>query len=165
MNPTIVTPATPIIDLARAKLHCKFSTTFTARDAEVADAILTAQAWVQEELRVAIGPQRLKFTYDQWAGCATLPFEITAVVSVDDTSGPVPYTRAGRVITAAGTAPVSIVIDCGLAAEAVPHPVKWAMLLVIGDLMENPYAQTEVQLYENPAAENLLALYRERRPL
>lgn len=165
MNPTIVTPATPIIDLARAKLHCKFSATFTARDAEVEDAILTAQAWAQEELRVAIGPQRLKFTYDPWPGCATLPFDITDVVSVEDATGAVPYTKAGRTIVAEGVAPVEIVIDCGLAAASVPHPVKWAMLLVIGDLMENPYAQTEVKLYENPAAENLLALYRERHPL
>lgn len=163
MKPTIVTPATPIIDLARAKLHCKL--TGAARDTEVTEAILAAQGWVQEELGVAIGPQRLSFVFARWSGCATLPYEITAVVSVTGASGPLAFTKVGRTISAMGEAPVEIVVDCGLPGASVPAQIKWAMLLVINDLMENQYAQTEVQLHANKAAENLIWPFRERHPI
>lgn len=42
-----------------------------------------------------------------------------------------------------------------LAAD-IPAPVVSAMLLVFGDLFEHRTAQTEVQLYNNAAAENLM---------
>lgn len=41
-------------------------------------------------------------------------------------------------------------------AGDVPSPVVSAMLLVFGDLFEHRTSQTEVQLYSNAAAENLM---------
>ena len=41
-------------------------------------------------------------------------------------------------------------------AGDVPSPVVSAMLLVFGDLFEHRTSQTEVQLYSNVAAENLM---------
>lgn len=163
MNPTIVTPATQVIDLARAKLHCKLSG--TARDPEVTDAIETARAWMQKELAVAVGPQTLKYTFDEWSGCAKLPYDITTVVSVTDADGPVSYTQRGRTISAEAVAPVEIVITCGWTIATLPGPIKSAMLLLIGDLIENQQAQVEVALHENRAVENLIALERQRVPL
>lgn len=165
MNPTIVTPATPVIDLARAKLHCKIAG--SDRDAEVTDAVASAQAWAQAWLGIALGQQRLAWRYDAWAGCATLPYDVTGVVSVTASGVAVPYTQGGRRFDVASDAapPVVITIDCGLTAAQVPPPVKSAMLLVVGDLIRNQQAQVEVQLYRNAAVENLLALYRERLPL
>lgn len=161
MNPTIVTAATPVIDLARARLHCKIAG--TDRDLEITDAVEAARAWAQEWLGVAIGPQRLAWTFDSWCGSATLPYDITAVVSVVDASGPAAYVKSGRTIRASSTAaPVVITIDCGFTAAALPGPIKSAMLLVVGDLIRNQQAQVEAELYQNRAVENLLALYRER---
>ncbi|EQA1621373.1 head-tail connector protein [Enterobacter asburiae] len=41
-------------------------------------------------------------------------------------------------------------------AADIPSPVVSAMLLVFGDLFEHRTSQTEVQLYTNAAAENLM---------
>lgn len=41
-------------------------------------------------------------------------------------------------------------------ADDIPSPVVSAMLLVFGDLFEHRNSQTEVQLYTNAAAENLM---------
>lgn len=41
-------------------------------------------------------------------------------------------------------------------AADIPAPVVSAMLLVFGDLFEHRTGQTEVQLYTNAAAENLM---------
>ncbi|HBM0283745.1 head-tail connector protein [Salmonella enterica] len=41
-------------------------------------------------------------------------------------------------------------------ASDIPSPVVSAMLLVFGDLFEHRTSQTEVQLYTNVAAENLM---------
>jgi len=163
MKPIIVTPATQVITQERAKLHCKI--TGSRRDSDIDDAIEAARSWMQKELAVAVGPQRLKFVFDDWAGSACLPYDITDVVSVSDGSGPLTFTRRGRVISAAGTAPVEVVVDCGWTAQDVPGTVKSAMLLMIGDLVENPTGQVEVQLYQNPAIENLIALERQRSPI
>ncbi len=163
MKPIIVTPATQVIAQERAKLHCKIIG--ARRDAEIDDAIETARAWMQKELAVAVGPQRLKFVFNEWSGAACLPYDITAVVSVTDGSGALAYTRRDREIRASGEAPVEIVIDCGWTIADVPGTVRSAMLLMIGDLMENQTGQVEVQLYQNPAVENLIALERQRPPL
>lgn len=160
MNPIIVTPASQVIDLARAKLHCKLSG--TSRDPEVADAIEAARWWMQKELAVAVGPQTLKYIFEDWTGSAKLPYDITTVVSVTDSTGPVLYSKREQTISAQAIAPVEIVITCGWTSEDLPSPVKFAMLLMIGDLMENQMGQTEVSLYENPAVENLIALERRR---
>lgn len=42
------------------------------------------------------------------------------------------------------------------APEDIPHPVKSATLLVLGDMFEHRTSQSEIQLYENKAAERLL---------
>lgn len=41
-------------------------------------------------------------------------------------------------------------------AADIPEPVVSAMLLVFGDLFEHRTSQSEVQLYANAAAENLM---------
>lgn len=165
MNPTIVNPAAPVIDLARAKLHCKIAG--SDRDAEVTDAVASAQAWVQAWLGLAIGAQRLAWRFDAWSGCFTLPYDVSSIESVTAAGSPIAHTLVGRTVQVAADAavPVVITINCGLDGAQVPPPVKSAMLLVVGDLVRNQQAQVEVQLYRNPAVENLLALYRERLPL
>lgn len=45
----------------------------------------------------------------------------------------------------------------------IPSPVVSAMLLVFGDLFEHRTSQTEVQLYSNKAAENLMFNHRNWR--
>ncbi|UNH23106.1 head-tail connector protein [Moellerella wisconsensis] len=47
--------------------------------------------------------------------------------------------------------------------EDIPHPVKLAVLLVFGDMFEHRTSQSEIQLYENKAAERLLFHYRNWR--
>ena len=42
----------------------------------------------------------------------------------------------------------------------LPAPVKAAILLIVGDLYENREMQVVKELYQNPAAENLLLHYR-----
>lgn len=49
------------------------------------------------------------------------------------------------------------------APEDIPHPVKSATLLVLGDMFEHRTSQSEIQLYENKAAERLLFPYRNWR--
>lgn len=165
MNPIIVTPATPLIDLPRAKLQCKI--TSSERDTEITEAVDSAQAWAQAWLGFALGEQRLSWSYDPWPGCVTLPYDVTAVVSVTAGGDPVDYERNGRTFTVAADAavPVVITIDCGLPGESVPQPIKSAMLLVVVDLIVNQQAQVSTQLYRNEAVENLLSLFRERLPL
>lgn len=165
MNPTIVNPAAPVIDLDRAKLHCKIAG--GDRDAEVTDAVAAAQAWVQAWLGIALGAQRLAWRFDAWSGCVTLPYDVSSVESVTAGGATVAYTLTGRTVEVAADAalPVVITIDCGLAAAQVPPPIKSAMLLVVGDLIRNQQAQVEVQLYRNAAVENLLSLERERLPI
>lgn len=41
-----------------------------------------------------------------------------------------------------------------------PAPVQAAVLLIVGDLYENREMQVVKELYQNPAAENLLLHYR-----
>lgn len=48
-------------------------------------------------------------------------------------------------------------------ASDIPSPVVSAMLLVFGDLFEHRTSQTEVQLYTNSVAENLMFNYRNWR--
>lgn len=165
MRPTIVTPATALIDLERAKLHCKI--TSGDRDAEVSDAIAAAQSWAQAWLGVALGKQRLAWTFDAWSGCFTAPYDVTSVETVTAAGAPLTYTLSGRTVSAAANAavPVVITINCGLDGTQLPPAVKSAMLLVIGDLIRNQEAHVDVQLYRNPAVENLLSLERERLPI
>lgn len=48
-------------------------------------------------------------------------------------------------------------------ASDIPIPVVSAMLLIFGDLFEHRSGQTEVQLYANRAAENLMFNFRNWR--
>lgn len=47
--------------------------------------------------------------------------------------------------------------------DDIPHPVKAAALLVFGDMFEHRTEQSEIQLYENTAAERLMFRYRNWR--
>lgn len=162
-NPTVevITSPEPVIDLARAKLHCKIAG--NDRDAEVIDAVETARAWAQEWLGIPIGAQRLAYRYDPWYGWAEVPFPIKTLVGVADPSGQIGSLQRGQHVEADSDGPVTITIDTG--STTVPAPIKSAMLLVVADLIRNQQAQVEVQLYRNAAVENLLSLYRERLPI
>ncbi|MBS0427602.1 MAG: phage gp6-like head-tail connector protein [Proteobacteria bacterium] len=160
MRPTVVVVPEPVITRERARLHCKLSS-FDQLDEELADAIETARAWTQEHLQRAIGRQTLRYTYTEWSGSTTLPYDI---VSVTATAAGVatPATFVDRTVTVDGAAPVVLDLVTGDDAASLPGPIKSAMLLMIADLMENRQGQAEVKLYENQAVENLLSLYRER---
>jgi len=70
-----------------------------------------------------------------------------------------------RTLALDATAPVVIRIKCGWTPETLPGTVKAAMLLVIAELVRNPQAHTDVQLYKNQAFENMLWPHRERLSL
>ena len=165
MNPRIVEPAAQVIDLARAKLQCKI--TSSDRDEDVADAIAAARDFAQSELGVPVGEQVLEYTYAQWQGSVELPCDVTNLLAVSAAGVPVAPlpVLAGRTLTLAAAAPVVVRIRCGYTAETLPATVKQAMLLFIADMVRNPSAQTETQLYRNNALAHLLWPHRERLPL
>lgn len=164
MNPKIITPATQVIDLVRAKLQCKI--TGVDRDADVTDAIAAARDYAQAFLGQPIGPQTLQYTFAVWSGSVTFPFDVTSVDSVTANGAaviPLPTLQGGdRTLTFQALAPVVIKITCGYTPATLPATVKSAMLLMIADLVRNPQAQSEVQLYKNHAIDNLLWPHRAR---
>lgn len=154
---TVIKPPEDVIDVARARLHCRIEG--TERDVELVDAIASARAWAQERLQRAVGPQRVSFTYPCWEGAAALPFDATQLVSVtvDGVAvDPLPELVGRLLVLDACRSKVVVTIDTGYTADTLPGPVKSAMLLMIADLIRNPQAQSAVQLYENPALDNLL---------
>jgi len=165
MNPKIITPATQVIDLTRAKLQCKI--TGSDRDAELADAIAAARDYAEAFLGLPVGEQVLQYTYRTWCGRAVLPCDVTEVLSVTAAGAPVlPLPVAdGRTLTLTAVAPVVVTIKCGWTAATLPATVKQAMLLLITDLIRNPQAQSDVELFRNQAFENMLWPHRERLPL
>ncbi|MEZ2293090.1 head-tail connector protein [Variovorax sp. RCC_210] len=165
MNPKIITKAAAVIDLARGKLQCKI--TGSDRDADVLDAIEAARDYAQEYLGQPVGEQVLEFTYYTWCGRVTLPCDVTELQTVSAAGAPVLPLPAlkDRTLELVATAPVVIRIKCGWSAETLPGTVKAAMLLVIADLVRNPQAHTDVQLYKNQAFENMLWAHRERLSL
>ncbi len=161
-KPTIITPAEQVIDVARARLQCKIAG--TDRDAELTDAIAAARAYAEAFLGLPIGNQVREYRFDCWSGRAELPcdiVELQAVTAAGQAVTPLP-TPAGRTLTFAATAPVTIRIRCGWTAATLPSDVKMAMLLLIGDYIRNPQAQSDVQLWRNNAVEDLLSSQRER---
>lgn len=164
MNPKIITPATQVIDLARAKLQCKI--TGMDRDADVSDAIAAARDYTQAFLGYPVGPQTLQYTFAIWCGSVTFPFDVTSVVSATAAGvavAPLPSIGADdRTLTFKAVAPVVIQVTCGYTIATLPATVKSAMLLMIADLVRNPQAQSEVQLYKNHAVDNLLWPHRAR---
>lgn len=165
---TVIKVPEPVIDIARARTHCRI---FDAeRDVELGDAIETARAWVQERLHRAVGAQTLALRYPTWCGSAELPFDVTTLqsVTVDGVAvAPAPALGgdAGRTLSLATTGVVVATIVAGYTPDTLPGPVKSAMLLMIADLIRNPAAQTQAQLYENPAVDNLLYPYITEVPL
>lgn len=160
MKPTVITPAASVITLERARLQCKLSS-FDQLDEELTDAIETARAWTQAHLQRAIGRQTLRYTFTEWSGSATLPYDIVSV-TVTAAGVTTPATVVDRTVSVDGPAPVVLDVVTGDDEASLPRPIKSAMLLMIADLMENRQGQAEVKLYENQAVENLLSLYRER---
>jgi len=165
MNPKIITPATQVIDLARAKLQCKI--TGNDRDPDVTDAIAAARDFAEAETGMPVGEQVRQYTYGTWCGSVTLPCDVTELQTVTAAGVPVlPLpTLSDRTLKFAASAPVVITIKCGWTAETVPATVKAAMLLMIADLVRNPQSQADVQLFRNHTFENLLWPHRERLPL
>lgn len=165
MNPKIITAAVQVIDLDRAKLQCKI--TGSERDADLIDAIAAARDYAQAYTGVPVGEQVLEYTYRTWCGSVVLPCDVTELVAVTAAGVPVlPLPDLDdRTLTLDATAPVVIRIKCGWTAETLPATVKQAMLLLITDLVRNPQAQSDVQLFRNQAFENMLWPHRERLPL
>lgn len=162
MKAKVITPATPVITLARAKLQAKLDA--PERDEEVTDAIETARAWAQEFLQRAVGEQTLEITVRDWHGCLELPYEPTSIVSVtvDGVAVPVDdYVVEDRRLASSVAGVVVIRFVAGYTALNLPGPVKSAMLLMIADLIKNPQGQTSAQLYENATMLNLLWPYRD----
>lgn len=164
MNPKIITPATQVIDVPRGKLQCKI--TGSDRDADVTDAIAAARDYAQAFLGYPVGPQTLQYTYPTWCGSVTFPFDVTTVVSVaaDGVAvDPLPTLEGDdRTLTFEADAPVVIQVTCGWTTATLPATVKSAMLLLIADLVRNPQAQGEAQLYKNENVDNLLWPHRAR---
>lgn len=156
-----LTVPSPVIPLERAKLHCKI--TGADRDAEVLDAVEAARAWAQLILQRPIGEtQQLEAIFERWGGYGALPFVPYSVDAVTANGQVATFGAAGRVITAAGPAPVSVKFTAkGFTAETLPAPIRFGMLLIVGDLVHNQQGQVEVQLYENRAARDLMWPYRE----
>lgn len=165
MNPKIITPAAQVIDLTRAKLQCKI--TGNERDAELLDAVAAARDYAEAYLGLPVGEQVLEYTYRTWCGSVVLPCDVTELVAVTAAGVPVlPLpTLDDRTLKFAATAPVVVRIKCGWTAATLPATVKQAMLLLITDLIRNPQAQSDIQLYRNQAFENMLWPHRERLPL
>lgn len=165
MNPKIISGPTPVIDLARAKLQCKI--TGDDRDADVADAVDAARGYVEAFLGVPVGEQVREYTYSTWCGRVVLPCDVTELQAASAAGVPVTPlpSLVDRLLVMTATAPVVVRIKCGYTAETLPGTVKAAMLLMIADLVRNPQAQSDVQLYKNHAFENLLWPSRERLPL
>lgn len=165
MKYKIITPATQVIDLPRAKLQCKI--TGSDRDADITDAIAAARDFAESELGVPVGDQVREYSFSTWCGSVVLPCDITALVSVTAAGQPVlPLpTPVDRLLTFSATAPVAVRVRCGFTSETLPSTVKAAMLLLIADLVRNPQAQSDVQLFKNHAYEAMLWPHRERLPL
>ncbi len=165
MNPKIITAAVQVIDLPRAKLQCKI--TGADRDADVTDAIAAARDFAQAFLGYPVGEQTLEYTFATWQGAVTFDFDVTTLVSVTAAGVPVLPLPAlnDRTLSLVATAPVVVRLTCGYTVATLPGTVKSAMLLMIADLVRNPQAQSEVQLYKNQAVDNLLWPHRVRLPL
>lgn len=167
MNFTILTPATQVIDIARGRLQCKI--TGADRDADITDAIAAARDYAEAETGMPVGDQVREYTFDTWCGSGVLPCDVTELQAVTAAGVPVlPLpTLSGRKLTLPATAkaPVVVRIRCGWTAETLPGTVKAAMLLMIAELVRNPQAHSEVQLFKNQAFENMLWPHRERLPL
>lgn len=165
MNPKIITPATQVIDLPRAKLQCKI--TGNDRDADVTDAIAAARDFAEAELGLPVGEQVREYTFNTWCGRVVLPCDVTELQAVTAAGVPVEPlpTLDDRTLTLAATAPVVVRIKCGWTAATLPATVKAAMLLLIADLVRNPQARGDMQLYDNPAFASMLWPHRERLPL
>ena len=161
----IITTAVQVIDLARAKLQCKI--TGIDRDADLKDAIAAARDYAEAETGCPVGDQVREYTYPTWCGRIDLPCDITELQAVSAAGvavTPLP-TLVGRRLTITATAPVVVRVRCGWTIDTLPATVKSAMLLFIADLIRNPQAQSETQLYQNHALESLLWPHRERLPL
>lgn len=165
MNPKIISGPTQVIDLERAKLQCKI--TGNDRDADVVDAIAAARDYAEAELGLPVGEQVREYTFSTWCGKTVLPCDVTelqAVTAAGVAVLPLP-TLDDRTLVLDAAAPVVVRIKCGFTAESLPGTVKAAMLLLIADLVRNPQAQGDVQLFKNHTFENLLWQHRERLPL
>lgn len=165
MNPKIITAATQVIDLVRGKLQCKI--TGNDRNDDVSDAIAAARDYAQAFLGYPVGEQVLEYTFAAWTGAITFDFDVTELMAVSAAGVPVvPLpTLNDRTLTLTATAPVVVRVKCGYTAANLPATVKQAMLLLIADFVRNPQAQTEAQLYQNQAVDNLLWPHRVRLPL
>lgn len=165
MKRTVITPPTPVIDLARAKLQCKI--TGSDRDADLTDATAAARDYAEAYLGVPVGEQVQSFAFTSWCGQVELPCDITELQSITSAGAtlaqlPMPD---GRCLVFDAVAPVVITIKTGWTAATLPGVVKSAMLLLIADLVRNPQKQSETQLYRNETFESLLWPHRERRML
>lgn len=165
MYTKIITPAVQVIDLARAKLQCKI--TGSDRDADLVDAIAAARDFAEAETGCPVGDQVREYTYPTWCGSVELPCGLTELQAVSAAGVailPLPVV-VGRRLTVAATSPVVVRVRCGWTHETLPATVKSAMLLFIADLIRNPQAQSETQLFKNRAMESLLWPHRERSPV
>lgn len=156
-----------LIDRERVKLAAKI--TGTDRDPEVDDAINAAVEYVQVHLNIPLDVQTVDCIYEDFqGGTCRLPFAPLSIdsIAVDEEVLQVhEYRLLYRKVSLPRQGTLKITMTAGFTQEALPTPIKQALLMLATDYLRNQQAQQEVDLKTNKAVENLLALYRMRSPL
>lgn len=191
MNLKLITaPAAEPVDLTLAKAHCRI--TDSQQDALVTLAIESARQAVDGQNGV-LGRALITQTWELVLDCFPSEFiriplpPLQSVVSIkyQDPDGIEQTLDPGRYLVDTASQPGGVVVDAdgwpeiddtanavrirfiagyGAAAADVPAPIRSAILLQVGDLIENRQTQQKDALVMNPAAESLLFPYRMLTP-
>lgn len=143
-------------------------------DVLVTALVTAALEYVSNYTGRSIGVQTWEATSSPPSGLSFFELPLPPLLSVDE----VRYTVAGTEyewpaeeyeVIANGIRPaygraypqcdsMTVQFTCGY--ETLPESLKFAALLIVGDLFENREGQSQVQLYTNTAVENLLRPFR-----
>lgn len=178
----ITPPSVEPITLALAKLHCYIDA--DDRDELVSLAIGSARRHVEQWCDLNLITQTWELALDAFpCGPIRLPgWPLQSVTSIEylDANGDPQTVDPGTLsldtfsrpgwVTCSSSWPqtqdainavrVRYVLGYGAAGSDVPAPVRSAMLLVVGDLMENRQAGQKDMINVNPAVESLLFPFR-----
>lgn len=186
----ITAPAAEPVDLTLAKAHCRI--TDSQQDALVTLAIESARQAVDGQNGV-LGRALITQTWELVLDCFPSEFiriplpPLQSVVSIkyQDPDGIEQTLDPGRYLVDTASQPGGVVVDAdgwpetddtanavvirfvagyGATAASVPAPIRSAILLQVGDLIENRQTQQKDALVMNPAAESLLFPYRMLTP-
>ena len=177
-------PSSPVISLQRAKAHLRVDhdTDDELIDAQIYAATayldgcngilgraLLTQSWrsdfasFDEPLRLPLAPvQSVAVSYIDVNGASQTLASSNYYLLADDL-GPVIQARSGVTMPDVFDRPdaVSVTGVYGYAsADAVPEPIKQALLLIIGDFYKSREARIAMGVVDNPTVDRLLAPYR-----